>query len=104
MVEKFSNKDKKITNFSNHFFGIAEITREDYKIIIQGRSMLREKLIKLPIKFKNHKALLRLSGINANCLTNSTKFHPESIFTHYDSPIALRLIDSYSTSSSRLVK
>jgi len=42
--------------FPNHFFGIAEID-EEYKINIQGHS--REKLIKLPIKFKDEKAVFQ---------------------------------------------
>lgn len=50
--------------FPNHFFGIAEINKQDYKINIQGQSVLKEQLIKLPIRFKDEKALLRLSGVN----------------------------------------
>jgi len=55
---------KKLDMFPNHFFGIAEINKEEYKINIQGQSILRQKLIKLPIKIKDEKALLRLTGIN----------------------------------------
>ena len=55
---------KRLDMFPNHFFGTAEINREEYKINIQGQSVLREQLIKLPIKFNDEKALLRLSGIN----------------------------------------
>jgi len=54
---------KKLDMFPNHFFGIAEINKPDYKINIQGQSILRQKLIKLPIKFNDEKALLRLTGI-----------------------------------------
>ncbi|MEK0336773.1 MAG: hypothetical protein QQN41_04985, partial [Nitrosopumilus sp.] len=53
---------KKLDMFPNHFFGIAEINKQDYKINIQGQSILRQKLIKLPIKFKDEKALLRLTS------------------------------------------
>jgi hypothetical protein len=62
LKKTISIKIKKLDIFPNHFFGIAEIDRENYKINIQGQSMLREKLIKLPIKFKDEKALLRLKG------------------------------------------
>ncbi|MDH3488767.1 MAG: hypothetical protein OEL82_12135 [Nitrosopumilus sp.] len=57
-------KIKRLDMFPNHFFGIAEINLEEYKINIQGQSMLREQLIKLPIQFRDEKALLRLSGID----------------------------------------
>ena len=59
-----SIKIKKLDMFPNHFFGIAEINKESYKINIQGQSVLREQLIKLPIRFMDEKALLRLSGVN----------------------------------------
>ena len=49
--------------FPNHFFGVAEINGKEYKINIQGQSMSNSKLIKLPVPFKDEKALLRLSGI-----------------------------------------
>ena len=55
---------KRLDMFPNHFFGTAEINREEYKINIQGQSVLREQLMKIPIKFKDEKALLHLSGIN----------------------------------------
>jgi len=32
---------KKLDMFPNHFFGIAEINKQDYKINIQGQSVLR---------------------------------------------------------------
>ena len=57
-----SIKIKRLDMFPNHFFGIAEINKEDYKINIQGQSVLREQLIKLPIQFRDEKALLRLIG------------------------------------------
>ena len=59
-----SIKIKRLDMFPNHFFGIAEINKEDYKINIQGQSVLREQLIKLPIQFRDEKALLRLSSID----------------------------------------
>ena len=52
--------------FPNHFFGIAKINNEEYKINIQGQSVLKEQLIKLPVSFRDEKALLRLSGIRSN--------------------------------------
>ena len=55
---------KRLDMFPNHFFGTAEINRKDYKINIQGQSSFRTNLIKLPMEFKDEKALLHLSGIN----------------------------------------
>ena len=55
---------KRLDMFPNYFFGTVEINRVEYKINIQGQSVLREQLIKLPIKFNDEKALLRLSGID----------------------------------------
>ena len=43
-----SIKIKRLDMFPNHFFGIAEINKESYKINIQGQSVLKEQLIKLP--------------------------------------------------------
>jgi len=43
--------------FPNHFFGIVEIDNIEYKINIQGQSVLRKQLIKLPIKIHDEKAL-----------------------------------------------
>jgi len=63
LKKTMSIKIKRLDMFPNHFFGTAEINREEYKINIQGQSTLREQLIKLPTKFRDEKALLRLSGI-----------------------------------------
>jgi len=57
LKKTLSIKIKRLDMFPNHFFGVAEINKEEYKINIQGQSMLREKLIKLPIKFEDEKAL-----------------------------------------------
>ena len=71
--------------FPNHFFGIGEINREDYKINIQGQSVLREQLIKLPIKFQDEKALLRLSGINDAFFEDIVNYKGESEWIEIDS-------------------
>lgn len=71
--------------FPNHFFGIAEINREEYKINIQGQSVLREQLIKLPIKFKDEKALLRLNGINDTFFEDIVNYKGESEWVEIDS-------------------
>jgi len=71
--------------FPNHFFGIAEINKQDYKINIQGQSVLRQKLIKLPIKFKDEKALLRLSGINGSLFEDIVNYKGESEWIEIDS-------------------
>jgi hypothetical protein len=80
-----SIKIKKLDMFPNHFFGIAEINREDYKINIQGQSMLREKLIKLPIKFNDEKAHLLLRGKNDTCFEDIVAFKGESEWIEIDS-------------------
>jgi hypothetical protein len=85
LKKTISIKIKKLDIFPNHFFGIAEINREDYKINIQGQSMLREKLIKLPIKFKDEKALLRLSGINDAFFEDIVNYKGESEWIEIDS-------------------
>jgi len=71
--------------FPNHFFGVAEINKEEYKINIQGQSMLREKLIKLPIKFEDEKALLRLSGIRDSYFEDIVNYKGESEWIEIDS-------------------
>jgi hypothetical protein len=76
---------KKLDMFPNHFFGIAEINKQDYKINIQGQSVLRQKLIKLPIKFKDEKALLRLSGINDTLFEDIVNYKGESEWIEIDS-------------------
>ena len=53
LKKTLSIKIKRLDMFPNHFFGIAEINREEYKNNIQSQSMFREKLIKIPIKFKD---------------------------------------------------
>ncbi len=64
LKKTLSMKIKRLDMFPNHFFGIAEINNKDYKINIQGQSVLKEQLIKLPMPFRDEKALLRLSGVN----------------------------------------
>ena len=76
---------KRLDMFPNHFFGIVEINNVEYKINIQGQSMLREKLIKLPIKFKDEKALLRLSGINDTFFEDIVNYKGESEWIEIDS-------------------
>ncbi len=76
---------KKLDMFPNHFFGIAEINKQDYKINIQGQSVLRQKLIKLPIKFKDEKALLHLSGINDTLFEDIVNYKGESEWIEIDS-------------------
>jgi hypothetical protein len=76
---------KKLDMFPNHFFGIAEINKEEYKINIQGQSILRQKLIKLPIKIKDEKALLRLTGINDTLFEDIVNYKGESEWIEIDS-------------------
>ena len=76
---------KKLDMFPNHFFGIAEINKQDYKINIQGQSILRQKLIKLPIKFKDEKALLRLTGINDTIFEDIVNYKGKSEWIEIDS-------------------
>ncbi len=85
LKKTISIKIKKLYMFPNHFFGIAEINREDYKINIQGQSMFRMNLIKLPIKFKDEKALLRLSGINDAFFEDIVNYKGESEWIEIDS-------------------
>ena len=66
LKKTMSIKIKRLDMFPNHFFDIAEINKEDYKINIQGQSVLREQLIKLPIPFRDEKALLQLRSIVDN--------------------------------------
>ncbi len=76
---------KRLYMFPNHFFGIAEINKQDYKINIQGQSILRQKLIKLPIKFKDEKALFRLTGINDTIFEDIVNYKGESEWIEIDS-------------------
>jgi hypothetical protein len=85
LKKTMSIKIKRLDIFPNHFFGVAEINREKYKINIQGQSILREKLIKLPIKFNDEKALLRLSGINDTCFEDIVTYKGESEWIEIDS-------------------
>ena len=85
LKKTLSIKIKHLDMFPNHFFGIAEINRENYKINIQGQSIFREKLIKLPIKFKDEKALLRLSGINGSHFEDIVNYKGESEWIEIDS-------------------
>jgi hypothetical protein len=77
-----SIKIKRLDMFPNHFFGIAQIN-EDYKINIQGHG--KEKLIKLPIKFNDEKALLRLSGINGSHIEDIVNNKGKSEWIEIDS-------------------
>ncbi len=71
--------------FPNHFFGTAEINNEEYKINIQGQSMFREKLIKLPIEFKDEKALLHLSGVDGLFFEDIVNYKGKSEWIEIDS-------------------
>ena len=66
LKKTLSIRIKRLDMFPNHFFGIAEINNQEYKINIQGQSVLKEQLIKLPLPFRDEKALLRLSGMKSN--------------------------------------
>ena len=85
LKKTLSIKIKRLDMFPNHFFGIAEINKEEYKINIQGQSVLREKLIKLPIKFEDEKALLRLSGIMDSYFEDIVNYKGESEWIEIDS-------------------
>jgi len=78
-------KIKRIDLFPNHFFGTAEINEVDYKINIQGQSLFRLNLIKLPIEFKDEKALLRLSGINDSYFEDIVNYKGKSEWIEIDS-------------------
>ena len=66
LKKTLSIRIKKLDMFPNHFFGIAEIGDQEYKINIQGQSVLKEQLIKFPVPFQDEKAVLRLGGIKNN--------------------------------------
>ena len=76
---------KRLDMFPNHFFGTAEINKKDYKINIQGQSVLRAQLIKLPIPFIDEKALLQLSGINGAFFEDIVNYKGESEWIEIDS-------------------
>ncbi len=71
--------------YPNHFFGSGKINGEYYKINIQGQSVFRKNLIKLPIEFKDEKALLRLSGINGSHIEDIVNNKGESEWIEIDS-------------------
>ena len=85
LKKTLSIKIKRLDMFPNHFFGITEINGEDYKINIQGQSVFRTNLIKLPIKFKDEKALLRLSGINGSFFEDIVNYKGKSEWIEIDS-------------------
>lgn len=85
LKKTLSIKIKRLDMFPNHFFGIAEINKEDYKINIQGQSIMREKLIKLPIKFNDEKALVHLNGINGAHFEDILNYKGESEWIEIDS-------------------
>ncbi len=85
LKKTLSIKIKRLDMFPNHFFGITEINGEDYKINIQGQSVFRTNLIKLPIKFKDEKALLRLSGINGSYFEDIVNYKGKSEWIEIDS-------------------
>ena len=78
-------KIKRLDMFPNHFFGTAEINYKEYKINIQGQSMLRDKLIKLPIEFRDEKALLHLNGINDTFFEDIVNYKGKSEWIEIDS-------------------
>jgi chromosome segregation ATPase len=85
LKKTISIKIKRLDMFPNHFFGIAEIDKEEYKINIQGQSIFREKLIKLPIKFTDEKALLHLTGVNNAFFEDIVNYKGESEWIEIDS-------------------
>ena len=85
LKKTISIKIKRLDMFPNHFFGITEINGEDYKINIQGQSVFRTNLMKLPIKFKDEKALLRLSGINGSFFEDIVNYKGKSEWIEIDS-------------------
>jgi len=85
LKKTLSIKIKRLDMFPNHFFGIAEIGKEEYKINIQGQSVFREKLIKLQIKFRDEKALLRLTDINDAFFEDIVNYKGESEWIEIDS-------------------
>ena len=85
LKKTISIKIKKLDIFPNHFFGNADIDGENYKINIQGQSMLRAKLIKLPVKFKDEKALLHLSGTRGAFFEDIVNYKGKSEWIEVDS-------------------
>ena len=68
LKKTLSIRIKRLDMFPNHFFGVGYIGNEEYKINIQGQSVLKEQLIKLPMSFQDEKALLHLSGRQCNSI------------------------------------
>ena len=86
LKKTLSMKIKRLDMFPNHFFGIVEINKEEYKINVQGQSVLREQLIKLPVHFRDEKALLRLSGVNdGSFFEDIVNYEGESEWVEIDS-------------------
>lgn len=85
LKKTLSIKIKRLDMFPNHFFGISEINGEEYKINIQGQSAFRENLFKLPVKFKDEKAVLRLSGVDGAHIEDIVTFKGESEWIEIDS-------------------
>ena len=83
LKKTISIKIKRLDMFPNHFFGTTEINEEDYKINIQGHG--KEQLIKLPIKFRDEKAVLRLSGINGSFFEDIVTYKGKSEWIEIDS-------------------
>ena len=80
-----SIKIQRLDMFPNHFFGVAKINEKEYKINIQGQSVLREQLIKLPIGFRDEKALLRLIGTSGVFFEDIVNYKGESEWIEIDS-------------------
>ncbi len=95
LKKTLSIKIKRLDMFPNHFFGITEINGEDYKINIQGQSVFRTNLMKLPIKFKDEKALLRLSGINGSYFEDIVNYKGKSEWIEIDSDRILHYLADY---------
>ena len=85
LKKTLSIKIQRLDMFPNHFFGTVEINKKSYKINIQGQSVLREQLIKLPIPFVDEKALLQLSGINGAFFEDIVNYKGESEWVEIDS-------------------
>ena len=66
LKKTLSIRIKKLDMFPNHFFGTVEINNQEYSINIQGQSVLKDQLIKLPVPFRDEKALLQLNGTKHN--------------------------------------
>lgn len=80
-----SIKVKRLDIFPTHFFGLAEINSLNVNLVVQGQSMLKDKLIKLPIKFRDEKALLRLHGLSDAFFEDIVNYRGESEWIEIDS-------------------